>query len=302
MRVGTMIGDNPKRMGIPSMIEDAQKLEDLGLTHVWLPQIFGFDALGVFALLGRETSKIHMGTDVVPMQPRHPVVMAQQGLTAQAASNGRFILGIGLSHKMVIEGMFGLSYDKPAKFAREYLSVMMSLIKKGAVSFKGDFFKVNAQLQVRDVPELPVVLAALGPMMLKVAGEWADGTTTWMTGEKTLAGHIIPGIRAAAQDAGRSSPRVVVGLPIVITDDAESAAQSVNRFFQMYPALPSYKAMMDREGVKKPAELALIGTEDDIKPRLEALEKEGMTDFVAAIATPDDSARQRTLEFLATLA
>jgi len=302
MRIGVMIGDQPKAMKIANIIKDAQDMERRGLTHAWLPQVFNFDAITAFAAVARETSTIELGTAVVPFQPRHPMVMAQQALTVQEASNGRFTLGIGLSHKMAMEGVFGISYKHPAKVTREYLSVLMPLINERKVSFKGDYHKVNGQVDFIDVESLPVIVAALGPQMLKVAGELADGTATWMTGPKTLANHIIPGIQKAAKDSGRPTPKVGAALPVAITDNIEETRAHCNKIFAIYGMLPSYRAMLDREGAKFPGDVALIGDEDTVKAEIVDLMGKGVTDFIAPFTTRDEKDRERTLEFLANLA
>jgi len=302
MRVGVMIGDRPKEMSVDSIIRDAQNLEKLGINHAWLPQVFSFDAMTAFAAVARETSTIELGTAVVPLQPRSPIVMAQQALSLQDASKGRFTLGIGLSHKMVIEGMFGISYDHPAKVTREYLSVLMPLINKKRVSFKGDYHKINGALEFSHVDSVKVIVAALGPLMLKVAGELSDGTATWMTGPKTLADHIAPKIQKAAKDAGKPTPTIVAGLPICISDDIDGTREMINKFFRMYGMLPSYRAMLDLEGVKNPGDVAIIGNEDSVKAIIKDLFDKGVTDFIAAVSTPDEKSRERTFEFLAAMA
>ena len=199
--------------------------KDDGFDSIWFGQIFGPDVLTVLALAGQKTSRIELGTSVVPTYPRHPHMLAQQALTVQAAASGRFNLGIGPSHAPVVEGMWGLSYDRPAVHMREYLSVLLPLIREGRVSFSGDFFRVNATVQVPVPKPPPVLIAALAPVMLRMAGEMTDGTITWMVGPKALESHIVPRITKAAKDAGRPAPRVVVGLPIAVTDDPAGARE-----------------------------------------------------------------------------
>lgn len=296
MRIGQMVLD--PAAGLDQIVQQARASEADGFPVLALPNIFSHDAIGALTVVGRETERIELMTAVVPMHPRHPLAIAQQALTAQAAARGRFSLGIGLSHKIVIENMLGLSYARHAAYTREYLSVLGPLLAGEQVSFHGEFFRVNAQLRVPDVKHVPVLVAALGPRMLRVTGELADGTITWMTGIKTLEGFTVPTLRAAAEAAGRPQPRVVAGLPIALTNDATRAREVAGQVFQMYGTLPSYRAMLDREGVDSPGDVALAGDEATLRAELGRLRDAGVTDFGASPFPADESAVARTLEFL----
>ncbi len=301
MRVGIFFGGSNDVQG---QIQEVVEAEQDGFDGIWFGQIFGPDALAVIAMAGQKTSRIELGTAVVPTYLRHPVLMAQQALTAQAATGGRFNLGIGLSHKPVVEGMMGISYERPAVHMREYLSALRPLLKDGRVSFSGEFFRVNAAVQV-DAPEPPpVLIAALAPVMLRLAGEVADGTVTWMVGKKTLETHIVPRISAAAKEAGRAAPRVVVALPIAVTDDVGEARERAARSFQVYGALPNYQRMLKIEGVAGPAEVAIVGDEKEVEGQLRGLASAGATDFLAGMfPVGDDSSASlgRTRALLKTL-
>src|SRR4029453_4839906 len=216
MKLAIFFGGTTSVDGQVQAVIDA---ENDGFDGMWFGQVFGADVLTVLALVGQKTSRIELGTSVVPTYPRHPHVLAQQALTVQAATNGRFNLGIGLSHAPVVESMWGLNYDRPAAHMREYLSVLVPLIREGRASFTGEFFRVNVTVQVPVPKPPPVLIAALAPVMLRLAGEMADGTITWMTGPKTLETHIVPRITKAAKETRRPDPRIVVGLPIAVTDD-----------------------------------------------------------------------------------
>jgi len=219
MRIGLMVGATDGPAGtLDGLVATAKRYEAAGFPNLWMANIFGLDAINALGIVGRETTRIELGTAVVPTYPRHPVAIAQQGLTTQAASRGRFLLGIGLSHKLVIENMLGMSYEKPAKHMREYLQVLGPLCRGEGVQFQGEQYRVAAQLQVPGATRLPVLVAALGPTMLRLTGELADGTITWMTGPKTLAQHILPTLREAAKQAGRPEPRVVAGFPVILTN------------------------------------------------------------------------------------
>jgi F420-dependent oxidoreductase-like protein len=301
MRIGLMYGDADGSAGIDAVVEMARRAESLGFASLWMPNIFSFDAITALALAGRETERIELGTAVVPTYPRHPMALAQQALTAGAASGGRFTLGIGLSHKIVIEDMFGLSYAKPARHMREYLEVLTPLLRGEPVKFEGEHYRVQGGLQVPGAAPVPLVVAALGEVMLGLTGRMADGTITWMTGPKTLEEHIIPSLRAAAERAGRPAPRVVAGLPIALTHDVDAARRKIGEIFTIYGTLPSYRAMLDREGVEGPAGIALVGDEGDLRKQIGRLREIGVTDFDASIAPVDEGAAERTLTFLASL-
>lgn len=302
MRIGIMIGGDGQRRTLDDIVSTARRVEQAGVDDVWMANIFSHDAISTLALVGREVPRIGLGTAVTPTYPRHPVAIAQQALTTAAASGNRFTLGIGLSHKLVIEDMFGLSYDKPANHMREYLSVLMPLVRGETATFEGEQYRVaNVALDVPDAERLPVVVAALGPVMLKLAGELADGTNTWMVGPRTMESHIIARLRDAAGAAGRPDPLVVGGFPIVLTDKPDDARAKIAENLTIYGQLPSYRAMLDREGVDGPADIAIAGDENALRGELKRLEDMGVTHFNAAIAATDEGAFDRTLEFLASI-
>ena len=299
MRIGLMSGagsDQDKTLG--GAIRFAKKIEGKGFDSLWMAQVFGFDAINVLSIVGCETSRLELGTAVVPSYPRHPSVLAQQALTASVAANGRFVLGLGLSHKLVIEDMLGLSYDKPAKHMKEYLNVLTPLLRGEAADYDGDLYRVHYQMDIEGARSVPLLIAALGPVMLKLAGAMADGTTTWMTGTQTLAEHIVPGINKAASDAGKAAPRIVAGLPVALVADVDAAKARINESLEIYGMLPSYRAMLDREGAAGPADVALLGDEASLRTQIQRLRDAGVTDFNAAIMSVDDSAFERTLDFL----
>lgn len=302
MRIGVMIGGDGRRLSIDDVIGIARQVEAAGLDDVWMANIFSFDAVSTLMLVGREVPRVGLGTAVTPTYPRHPTAIAQQALTTAAATGNRFTLGIGLSHQLVIEQMLGLSYQQPARHMREYLSVLMPLARGETANFQGEEFRVsNVALDVPGAERLPVVVAALGPVMLKIAGELADGTNTWMVGPKTMAGHIVPRITESAAAAGRPAPRVVGGFPIILTNRPDDAKAKIAQQLTIYGQLPSYRAMLDREGAAGPADLAIAGDENLLRGELKRLEDIGVTHFNAAIAAVEDGAFERTLEFLSSL-
>lgn len=281
MRIGIFGGDVAATGTIEAHLQAARETAADGFAGFWLPQIFGFDALTVHAVIGREVPGIELGTAVIPTYPRHPVMLAAQAATTNAATGGRLVLGIGLSHQVVIEGMFGQSFAKPVRHMREYLSILMPLVADGQVSFAGETLTGHAGLSMAERDAHPVLIAALGPRMLELAGSLADGTITWMTGPATLADHIVPTITRAAEGAGRPAPRVVGALPVLVTDDPDGARERAATAFAIYGELPSYRAMLDREGVAGPADVAIVGGEGQVSDQLRRVRDSGITDFIA---------------------
>ena len=299
MRIGIMSGATGGPDGtVDGLVKRCQELEERGFASIWMANIFGLDAIGALGIVGRETQRVELGTAVVPSYPRHPMAIAQQALTTQAASGGRFALGIGLSHQIVIEGMMGLSYDKPARHMREYLSVLTPLLRKENVSFQGEQYRVNGAIDVGDAAAVPLLVAALGDHMLKLAGSMTDGTILWMTGPETIETHIGPKLREAAQTAGRGEPRIVAGLPILLTDSPDVARERIGKALAMYGTLPSYRAMLDKEGAAGPADISLVGDEKVLDAALDRLRDIGVTDFNAAVLPLEEGADKRTLDYL----
>ncbi len=284
---------------IDDVVAEATAAEAAGFASYWAPQIFGHDALTVLGIVGREVPRIELGTSVVPTYPRHPMMLAQQCLSVNAASGGRLCLGIGLSHQVVIEHMMGMSYDKPVRHMREYLSVIGPLSRGESVAFAGEVYNVNGAVNVPGSSPFPIVIAALGPQMLKIAATLADGTLTWCTGPETLADHIVPTITAAANEADRPAPRVIAALPVCVTDDVAGARERAAKVFAIYGQLPSYRAMLDREGVAGPADIAIVGTESEVVDRVNALAGIGVTDFAAVDFAADPTEREATAGALA---
>lgn len=301
MKIGIKIGLNSgPETTVENLVNTAQQVEAKGFDSVWMPNIFGLDAISTLGIIGYGTRKLELGTAVTPTYPRHPVAMAQQALTTQAASSGRLLLGIGLSHKLVVEDMFGLNYDKPATHMEEYLQVLQALLSGEQVSHQGEEFRVNAAFKIEGASKPPVIVAALGPRMLKIAGRLAEGTITWMTGAQTLASHIVPAITAAASDAGKAPPRIIAGLPVVLTDKPDEVREKIAEQLVVYGQLPSYKAMLEKEGASTPADIALVGNEAELRRQIQSLRDAGVTDLNSAVMSFEDGQFERTVDFLAT--
>ena len=298
--LGRIIGGGAST--VDGLLGEAQRAERAGFASIWLHNILDFDALTVLALAGRETERIELGSFVVPTYPRHPVALAQQALSAQAATGGRLVLGIGLSHQFMIEGMFGLDYSQPIPHMREYLTVLNGLLAGEDTSFEGERYRVATKLRVSGATKPTVLVAALGPAMLRLSGQLADGTATWMGGLSYLRDIAVPTITDAAAQAGRPAPRIVAGLPVCVTDDPVAAREAIAQFWAMNARLPSYRATLDRGGADGPGAIAIVGNEAEVERQFRALAEAGVTDLVAALSGAPDGGLPRTYELLADLA
>jgi 5,10-methylenetetrahydromethanopterin reductase len=302
MRVGMMIGEGAgESPHLDDIVARAQLLEKAGLSTAWLANIFAYDAIGLLGIVGRETKRIELGTAVVPTYPRHPAVMAQQALTTQAASNGRFTLGIGLSHQIVIENMFGLSYKRTLSHMREYLSVLKPLLAGEPVKYRGEEYQVNMSLNPPAVIPVPIVMAALGPKMLELCGREATGTITWMAGRKALSEHVVPRITNAAKEGKCPPPRVIAGVPLAIVNDVAAARTIAAKVFHVYRDLPAYRTMLDRGDAAEPIDVALIGNSATIKDEIKRWEDIGITDLCAFVFRAESGSFDRTIDFLGSL-
>jgi 5,10-methylenetetrahydromethanopterin reductase len=286
---------------LDQLVAEAVRAEADGLASFWVPQIFELDALTAIALMGRETSTIEIGTAVIPTYPRHPWVMAQQALTTNVAVGGRLALGIGLSHQVVVEGMWGLSFDQPLAHMRDYLGVLNPLLSGEGVNLSGERFTARGGLAVHGSTRPQLLIAALGPKMLELAGRETDGTITWCVGPETLAGYTIPTMTAAAEAAGRPTARTVAALPVCVTNDPDSARARAASVFAIYGQLPSYRAMLDREGAAGPADIVLAGSATEIHDRIAGLADVGVTDFVAVEFSADPGEQEATRAVLRSL-
>ncbi len=296
MRIGVSLTESQNPQALSLLRDQLLMAVDDGFSSAWMANIFGLDALTAFAVAGSGIAGIEIGTAVVPTYPRHPAVLAQQALTTALALDSQLILGIGLSHKIVIEDMYGYSFDAPARHMSEYLSILLPLLDGQPVASEGKTMRASIGLSVPRKSTVPVMLAAMGPQMLRIAGQRTDGTILWMTGPATTRDYIVPTITAAAQEAGRPAPRVVCVLPVCVTDDPDGARARAARIFEIYGQLPSYRAMLDREGAQGPADVAIVGSEDAVASQIAALASSGVTDFVAGeFARGEEQLRTRKL-------
>lgn len=302
MRMGVMVGEGTGAApNVPEIVERARRAEAMGLDTAWIAQI-AIDAITASAAAGQVTERIEIGTAVVPTYPRHPVAMAQAAATAQSACQGRFTLGIGLSHQVVIENMFGLSYAKPAAHMREYLEVLGPMSQGEHADHQGPTYTARTHsFMYHTSKPFPVLVAALGPVMLRLAGRRADGTITWAAGLETLERFVVPTIRQAAEAAGRPPPRVVAGLPVVVTALPDRARERFIEVFDHYKAMPSYRGMLDREGAEGIEDIGIAGDEATVTAALGRLADVGVTDLCVFPLEVEPGSGDRTLELLGSL-
>ena len=300
MQVSVVWNINARTASAARAVESLHALHNEGFRRVWSTQMPNEpDLLTMIAVAGHSVPEIRFGTGVLPIQNQHPMLLAQRALTVNAVVGGRLSLGLGLSHQVVTEGMWGVPYDHPVRRTNEFLDGLLPLLAGEKVSAAGDFVTTRGSLTLTDVPAPDVYLAALGPKMLGVAGRRTSGTVTWMTGPRTLRDHIGPTLRSAAVDAGRpeDAVRVVAMLPVAVTDDVDGARASAAEQFAVYNALPSYRAMLDREGFEHSSDAAIVGDEETVAARIAEVAAAGVDEFVGIVfdRDPDRRARTRTL-------
>ena len=314
MRIGLMIG--PERGRYRTKVErlqaDARWAEGAGLATVWIPQIPDeFDALTAAAVVGAATDRIEIGTAVVPVQPRHPIALAQQVLSAQAVCDGRLAVGLGVSHHWVIDEMLGLPYEHPVPTMRSYLDVLdQALAGPGTVDVENELFRVHNPIDITDITPTPVLLAALGPLMLELCGQRADGTILWMADERAIGSYIVPSLSRAAESAGRPSPRVVAGVPVCLCadDEIDIAVARTNRILSEAEVSPNYQRLLEHGDAQNVGDILVAGGESTIRKRLQSLADAGVTDLsvrVVPIGEGRDelmASSQRTRGLLSALA
>jgi F420-dependent oxidoreductase-like protein len=313
VRIGLMIGPERGRYRekAAKLVADAQAAEAAGFASVWVPQLpDDFDALTAVALMGEGTSRVELGTAVMPIQTRHPVAMAQQALANQAVCDGRFTLGLGPSHHWIVTDMLGLPYEKPARLVRDYLEVLgAAFAGPGQVDVENDSYRVHNAIDVTDLPPTPILLAALAPVMLRIAGELASGTILWMADERAIDEHVVPRITKAAADAGRPAPRVVAGVPVVLCApaDVETARARANKVLGHAEYSPNYERLLEHGDAQDVGDLLAAGDERAVTERLSRFRDAGATDLAVRVLPigPDRDARiesrARTEALLASL-
>jgi len=299
VRLGLMIGPERGRYRhkVAQLAADAVAAERDGFTSIWVPQIPGdFDAFTAVTLMGHATERIEIGTAVLPIQTRHPIAMAQEVMSVQAVCEGRFALGIGVSHHWVVEGMLGLPYERPAIEMRNYLEVLNAALRgPGSVDVENDAYRVHSPMDVTDYGPNPVLLAALAPMMLRIAGEHASGTILWLADERAIADHVVPRITKAAAGAGRPAPRVVAGVPIALCakDEVDGARAFANRVLGHAEFCPNYQRLLEQGDATDVGDILAAGDESTVLERMRAFRDAGVTDLAIRVLAlgPDRDAR-----------
>jgi len=314
MRIGVMIGAERGRYAtkVERLRADARWAEEAGMASAWVPQVpDDFDALTMAALVGTEAPSLEVGTAVVPVQPRHPIALAQHALSVQAVLGGRLALGLGVSHHWIVDEMLGLPYEHPARTMRAYLDVLdAALAGPGPVDVENDAFRVHNPLAITDIAPTPVLLAALGPVMLRLAGSRADGTILWMADERAIGGHIAPTITQAAEEAGRPAPRIVAGVPVCLCrdDEVDAAVARTNRILSEAETSPNYQRLLDRGDARTVGDILAAGSEASIEKRLRSFADAGVTDVSIRVVPVGDgrdellASSHRTRDYLASLA
>jgi F420-dependent oxidoreductase-like protein len=314
MRIGLMVGPERGRYRskVARLRADARWAEEAGLASVWVPQIpDDFDALTGAAIAGAETSRIEIGTAVVPIQPRHPIALAQQALSVQAVCEGRLALGLGVSHHWIIDEMLGLPYERPVPTMRAYLEVLEpALAGPAVVQVENEMFRVDNPLDITDITPTPVLLAALGPLMLRLAGERTDGTILWMADERAIGSHVAPRITRAAEGAARPAPRIVAGIPMCLCrdDEVDVAVARTNRILAEAEMSPNYQKLLDLGDARAVGDILAAGSESAIEKRVRSFADAGATDIsvrVVPIGEGRDArleSMRRTRALLASLA
>lgn len=279
---------------VDELIGQTRQAHAAGVKSIWFSQLFDHDAITLAALAGRAVPGVEVGTSVVPLYPRHPLLLASLAQTAQAATGGRFALGVGLGVQPLLEPAYGVPYPAPIRHLRESLTVLRQALDGGRVHFEGRTVTARPPLPtaVAGGDDVALLVAAMGPLALRAAGELADGTITYLAGPRSLERTIVPTLGKAAADAGCPEPMVIAMVPAVVTDDADIVRQVSAVHLAAYATIPSYQRVLASEGVSHPAELALIGDEKTVEAGIRRYFDAGATEVVL-IHSGTRSSRER---------
>jgi F420-dependent oxidoreductase-like protein len=293
MAAGVVIRPNPSAANtVDDALWQARTAYDCGLRRVWFGQRYDLDALMLAAVVGATTPDLCVGTAIVPINPRHPLLLASAAQTAQAASHGNFSLGIGLGGNDIERRSFGLAPGKQMTRLREYLTVLNAIFRQGTVDFDGLEISAHSELPpvVPGGRPMPVYVAAMGPKALEVAGGGADGTITYLAGPRTIAELIKPTIDAAAADAGRPAPAIIASIPVAVTTDLQHARAAAVKSLNFCDQFPSYQNVLAREGLEHAADLAILGDEDDVAEQVSRYRDAGATEIILSPVDPGHDA------------
>jgi F420-dependent oxidoreductase-like protein len=302
MTTGVVINPNATASNaVDDVISQAHRAFEVGVRQIWLAQRFDYDAIALAGLVGAAVPGLGVGTLVVPINPRQPLILAGLAQTAQAASHGNFSLGLGLGAHPPEEQAFGTSWPHPVARLREHLQILRSIFDTGAVDYHGAEFTAAPEWPVA-LPggaPIPTYVAAMGPKALRATGELADGTLPYLAGPRTIEDFIVPTIGAAATAAGRPTPRVIASVPVVVSAAADSARQLAVEELKFYETIPSYAKVIAREGADRAADIAAVGPADAVRRQLQRYRDAGATDVVLSQLRSDPADPERLWEVAA---
>ncbi|MFI1198427.1 LLM class F420-dependent oxidoreductase [Streptomyces sp. NPDC020883] len=306
MTVGVALNPTDPANQIDASVALAKEAAAAGLRSAWFGQTFGADSPQLAAIVGREVPGLHVGTSAVPVFGRHPLIVSSQAQTAQAATHGRYHLGLALGTRLLTEGGFGIPFERPVARLREFLTALRQLTETGSADFHGELLTAATPIPAR-VPGaesgVPLLVAAMGPRALRVSGELADGILPYLAGPRALADHIVPAVTAAAEAAGRPAPRIVALVHGVVTDDADAVRATAAEQLAFYEQVPSYARAIELSGARRAVDVAVIGDERTVAAEVQRYRDAGATEVVFAGTEIDgDTNRRRTWDLLGTLA
>ncbi|MFG3200863.1 TIGR03564 family F420-dependent LLM class oxidoreductase [Streptomyces sp. NPDC048192] len=291
---------------IDTVVDLAREAHEAGLRSAWFGQTFSYDSPMLAAIVGRDVPGLQVGTAAIPVFGRHPLIVAGQAQTAQAATAGRYQLGLALGTKHLTETGFGIPYERPVARLREFLTALRPLLETGSADFHGELLTATTPLPASvpgDQPPVPVLVAAMGPQALRVSGELADGILPLLAGPRALADHIVPAVTAAAEAAGRPAPRIVAFVPGVVTAEVEAVRQAATETLSFYERFPSYQRVIELSGGTRAADVAVIGDEETVAAEVRRYREAGATEVVFTATDLGGAAdRRRTWKLLGELA
>ncbi|MFB7586910.1 TIGR03564 family F420-dependent LLM class oxidoreductase [Streptomyces sp. NPDC056169] len=283
MTLGVVLSTTKRQLPIDDTVRLAREAHDAGLHSAWFGQSFAYDSPSLAAIVGREVPGLHVGTAAIPVFGRHPLIVSSQAQTAQAATGGRYHLGLALGTKHLTEEGFGLRYERPVRLLREFLTALRQLVETGGADFHGELLTATTPWPAAvpgAEPPVPLLVAAMGPQALRVSGELADGILPFLAGPRALAEDIVPAVTAAAAAAGRPAPRIVAIVPGVVTADTESVRQEAFESLSLFDGIPSYQRVIARSGGTRAGDLAVVGDEETVAAEVRRYREAGATEVV----------------------
>ncbi|NLU68826.1 TIGR03564 family F420-dependent LLM class oxidoreductase [Streptomyces sp. HNM0574] len=306
MTIGAALDASGAAHQVDATVQLAREAAAAGLRSAWFGQTFGADSPQLAAIVGREVPELQVGTSAIPVFGRHPLTVSAQAQTAQAATHGRYHLGLALGTRLLTEGGFGIPFERPVARLREFLTALRQLTEHGASGFEGELITSRTPIPAR-VPGagagVPLLVAAMGPQALRASGELADGILPYLAGPRALAEHIVPAVTAAAESAGRPAPRIVALVHGVVTDDVDGVREKVTEQLSFYERIPSYARAVELSGGRRAADVAVIGDERTVAEEVRRYRDAGATEVVfAGTDIAGAAGRRRTWTLLGELA